>query len=181
MIVRLLTFHFPFLEYLISIHLIALTTFSLEIWLCNFCWHIACVVVEVLQKIDKKNQNLGFRSWQVWRAGADCCVGGWEAGGVEGRLPSPRLPLPGNRWWQPSTCPPPFPALTWLRDQLPSPGPPGPPGSPQSPEPPEPEEKREVHCQRPPLLMPSPGGSKGLASYCKAETTFTFHFSIINA
>ena len=22
---------------------------------------------------------------------------------------------------------------------------------------------------------------KGLASYCKAETTFTFHFSIINA
>ena len=23
--------------------------------------------------------------------------------------------------------------------------------------------------------------AKGLASYCKAETTFTFHFSIINA
>ena len=69
-------------------------------WLCRF------------YKKLLKNQNLGFRSWQVWRAGADCCVGGWEAGGVEGRLPSPRLPLPGNRWWQPSTCPPPFPALT---------------------------------------------------------------------
>ena len=133
-------------------------------WLCRFYKKLI------------KNRNLGFRSWQVWRAGADCCVGGWEAGGVEGRLPSPRLPLPGNRWWQPSTCPPPFPALTWLRDQLPSPGPPGPPGSPQPPEPPEPEEKREVHCQHPPLLMPSPGG---LTSELKILIISVLRFSFL--
>ena len=115
MIVRLLTFHFPFLEYLISIHLIALITFSLEIWLCNFCGQMAFMwlVLQILQKVDKKSE-----SWFQIVAGlasGSRLLRRWVGGRWRGReAPVATPPAPGQQMVATIHLPPsiPCPHLT---------------------------------------------------------------------